>query len=441
MALGAIIARAGEFQPLNIALTAWGLAKLSYKADVAFESLCVAAAAMMDRFVPQNLVQTVWACATSGYRNDDFLQAVGRVAKRTIKEFSSQHLSNFLWACARLGYREDRELLRVVSEESIRKMNEGSPQHLSNIAWAVSQLGPDNFPGCLESVVKVTSARLHDFDAPSLMMLSDSLFEAKYGEGRREPLLDMLRKRVLQMGAELFTIFTQYLPPQRGVATSSQIAEYQRSLRSMGLVTYGYEHTNDLFAKLHLLTGTGWNAKDAATLPGWTSNARRTTVARQYVLQVGTDTLDDPGTIFTSAFASAAEDASCDFIVTWLGQGKADSPNVGRAGRSGDAECRAILDTHHFLRREMQTKGATRVTGSIAFHSSGVPCLSCVGVAAQFQRCYPELHICFTFVQREQGWDSPDVVAALKGQSLLRRLCQPAHLMTCNFLVSSQPWV
>ena len=40
MALGAIIARAGEFQPLNIALISWGLAKLAYRAEVAFEALC-----------------------------------------------------------------------------------------------------------------------------------------------------------------------------------------------------------------------------------------------------------------------------------------------------------------------------------------------------------------------------------------------------------------
>merc|ERR1719277_1372062 len=57
MSLGAIIARAAEFQPLNIALISWGLAKLSYQAEVAFEALCVAAVEQISNFVPQNLVQ------------------------------------------------------------------------------------------------------------------------------------------------------------------------------------------------------------------------------------------------------------------------------------------------------------------------------------------------------------------------------------------------
>ena len=46
---------------------------------------------------------------------------------------------------------------------------------------------------------------------------------------------------------------------------------------------------------------------------GWTTSARRTTVARRYALQVGARRLVDEGTIFTSAFASAMEDQQADF--------------------------------------------------------------------------------------------------------------------------------
>merc|ERR1712232_406717 len=133
--------------------------------------------------------------------------------------------------------------------------------------------------------------------------------------------------------------------------------------------------------------------------------------ARRFVLSVGPERLEDRGTIFTSAFASSAEDASCDFIVTWLGQGKADSPSVGRAGRSGDAECRAMVDTHQVLKKLMLEHGNTAVSGWVAFHTSGVPCLSCVGIAAQFKRCYPGIAVSFTFAPRENNWDEPEIVA------------------------------
>lgn len=415
MALGAIIARSNEFQPLNIALISWGLAKLAYRAEIAFESLIASAVRQIDQFVPQNLVQVIWACATSGYRDDEFLNAASRVAKRNIQDFSSQHLSNFLWACARLGFKEDTALLRCVGEACSRRMRDGSPQHLSNIAWAISQLGPEHFGGCLRDIVAVTSERLADFDPPSLMMLSDSLYEAKYAEGYEEPLLGILRSHVMRMGNEIRSILTEGLPRHRGVAAPVEVVEYQRRLRAVGLVTFGYEHTQGLFAQLRLAEGRAWDAGEATALPGWTTNARRTTVARRFVLSVGQRRLEDPGTIFTSAFASAAEDAACDLHVVWLGQGKADSPAVGRAGRSGDAECRALLDTHSLLKQATQEEGTSQVAGEVAFHASGVPCLSCVGIAAQFKRCYPSLAVSFTFAQREQRWDDPELEPVMQG--------------------------
>eukprot|EP00434_Breviolum_minutum_P010336 symbB.v1.2.009120.t1/scaffold572.1/size185581/9 len=394
MALGAIIARSNEFQPLNIALISWGLAKLSFKAEAAFESMCDAAVQQIDSFVPQNLVQLMWACGTAGYRNEQFLRAAARVAKRTIDQFSSQHQSNFLWACARLNFKEDVELLRVVAAAAQRKMHEGSPQHLSNIAWAASQLGPQHFQECLFAVVSETSRRIDEFDPPSIMMLSDSLYEANFNNGGQ--IMQVLRGQVQRMGNELFELFTTGLPRPRGRGSQQELGEYQRRLRQVGLTTFGYEHTNSLFEQLQLRDGTPWQIQEAMAMPGWTTNARRTTVARRYALRVGTRQIEDAGTIFTSAFASAAEDATADFIVVWLGQGKADSPSVGRAGRSGDAECRAMMATHEMLKKENDGE----VSGTLAFHTSGVPCLSCVGVAAQFKRHYPRVRFCFTFMNR-----------------------------------------
>jgi len=162
-------------------------------------------------------------------------------------------------------------------------------------------------------------------------------------------------------------------------------------------------------------------------MSGWTTNARRTTCARRHQLFIGSQRLEDIGTIFTSAFASAAEDSACDFPIVWLGQGKADSPSAGRAGRSGDAECRAIVDTHDLIKRAIQEEGTPAVSGLLAIHSSGVPCLSCVGVAAQFKRCYPGVSVNFTFVPREQAWEAPDVSATAGGSQGQARSATPAR--------------
>merc|ERR1712151_421971 len=76
------------------------------------------------------------------------------------------------------------------------------------------------------------------------------------------------------------------------------------------------------------------------------------------------------------------------------------------AGRSGDAECRAIVDTHRILQEtlEGQSMTSSAAAGWVSFHTSGVPCLSCVGVTAQFKRLYPYVQVHFTFTPREHGW-------------------------------------
>ena len=43
-------------EPRAEALISWGLAKLSFKADAAFEALCDAAVQQIEHFAPQNLV-------------------------------------------------------------------------------------------------------------------------------------------------------------------------------------------------------------------------------------------------------------------------------------------------------------------------------------------------------------------------------------------------
>ncbi|CAK0885430.1 unnamed protein product [Prorocentrum cordatum] len=71
-----------------------------------------------------------------------------------------------------------------------------------------------------------------------------------------------------------------------------------------------------------------------------------------------------------------------------------------------------MVDTHMTFRRLMQERGVTAVSGEVSFHTSGVPCLSCVGVATQFKRCYPQVAFNFTFSPREVV-EGPDVAVAV----------------------------
>lgn len=45
----------------------------------------------------------------------------------------------------------------------------------------------------------------------------------------------------------------------------------------------------------------------------------------------------------------------------------------------------------HLAQHPSSQENDGEVSGTLAFHTSGVPCLSCVGVAAQFKRHYPRV--------------------------------------------------
>merc|ERR1719158_2547387 len=104
-ALGAVIGRSNDFNPVNLALISWAFAKMSYKAENMFAVLAQTVLSKIDEFVVHNMVQVTWAMATMGHREEALLDAVAE--RSTRMELSPQHLANLLWAFARFGYRRD----------------------------------------------------------------------------------------------------------------------------------------------------------------------------------------------------------------------------------------------------------------------------------------------------------------------------------------------
>ena len=53
-----------EFNPQNVANTAWAFATVNYRDDKLFAALAVAAERRLSEFNPQNVANTAWAFAT-----------------------------------------------------------------------------------------------------------------------------------------------------------------------------------------------------------------------------------------------------------------------------------------------------------------------------------------------------------------------------------------
>ena len=309
--------------------------------------------------------------------------------------FSAQHLAHLLWSMARLGFREDREHLRCAGDAFAGRAREGSPQDLASVAWAVAQLGPEYCPGCLEAAAAEASSRLPEFGPPSVVMLSEALQDASW---RRGPPADALDERLGRMSGELLRIFQEGLPRPRGVAAPADWEEYRRSLQEVGVATLTSGRTQELLARLRLSGGgRPWGREEAAALPGW--HPGRRLAARRFQLRVGEERLEDAGTVVARGAAAAG-----DFAV-------GSAP--GRRALGGEAPCRALLDAQRALRGALQAQelAPEAVEGSLELYASGVPCLSDVGIAAQFQRCYPRVTVCFTFADGACSWEGLDIAA------------------------------
>jgi hypothetical protein len=71
--------------------------------DSAFmDALLEAAAPQLRDFNPQDLAKTAWALATLGYADDAFMAALLKVAAPQLRDFTPQDLANTAWALTAL---------------------------------------------------------------------------------------------------------------------------------------------------------------------------------------------------------------------------------------------------------------------------------------------------------------------------------------------------
>jgi len=249
----------------------------------------------------------------------------------------------------------------------------------------------------LQTIEKRCAEHVDEWENTALVMMSDSLFEShKKGFVYDEKSHRIVQERIGIISEEVLVLF-QHAP--RVEWTRKDAFEYQQRLRGIGLMTLGYEHTTELLAKLQL-------AEAETQIPDWQPNPGRTSCLSVWDIDVGGTVLRGKD-VFVSGFVLPTSDVEGPFVAGSLGGGKEDQMGATKHGRSGDSECRALVHAYRSIQevQEMSPE-LVHICGTVSLHVSGVPCLSCVGVMAQFKLRYPKVRMGVTFELREQPSDT-----------------------------------
>lgn len=188
-----------DFNPREMANTAWGLAKAQVADDIGlWEHVADAIARRgLSRHKPQEIANTAWAFATvynlmAGRDKGKYLPtALGllevvrtemeaRERAGTLCEFKPQELSNTLWSFATVGKEAPKVFAGVAEEIKRRGLSEFGPQDIANSIWAFVTAGQSD-PELMDCVDKeVMKKGLANFNRQELANLVWAFAKAEH---------------------------------------------------------------------------------------------------------------------------------------------------------------------------------------------------------------------------------------------------------------------
>ena len=97
--------RLSEFNPQNVANTAWAFATVNYRDENLFASLTIVAEWRIGSINPKSVTKTAWASATVSCLDEKLFADLAIAAQRRLGEFNPQAVANTAWASATVIYR------------------------------------------------------------------------------------------------------------------------------------------------------------------------------------------------------------------------------------------------------------------------------------------------------------------------------------------------
>eukprot|EP00405_Crypthecodinium_cohnii_P058902 CAMPEP_0206617772 /NCGR_PEP_ID=MMETSP0325_2-20121206/59828_1 /ASSEMBLY_ACC=CAM_ASM_000347 /TAXON_ID=2866 /ORGANISM="Crypthecodinium cohnii, Strain Seligo" /LENGTH=722 /DNA_ID=CAMNT_0054139807 /DNA_START=147 /DNA_END=2312 /DNA_ORIENTATION=+ len=154
------------FEPRNLALSAWALAKLGNRSTEWCRLWSAATLRRLADFDTRDLTMVVWAFATLQYRDEGFLRPFCQEVERKIPQGGPQDLGNTLWALAALQFRHDAALA-AICKECFEKAAIFDHQNLSISMWSFAILGYKNM-NLFHHMTQIITERVQEFPSQGI---------------------------------------------------------------------------------------------------------------------------------------------------------------------------------------------------------------------------------------------------------------------------------
>jgi hypothetical protein len=135
------LAKICEFGLQDLAIAAWGFAKLLYDGRrPLLTQIAVQSLPKLNDFTGRNLANLVWSFATSSHRDLPLCEALVDTCTIRITELGAQELPIALWSFAAITYPAE-SVFSSAFDQVVFNFNGMDVSHVCNIAWAYARAG------------------------------------------------------------------------------------------------------------------------------------------------------------------------------------------------------------------------------------------------------------------------------------------------------------
>ena len=137
--------RLSEFNPQELANTAWAFATAGVPAPELFDEIAAESKPRLSEFNPQELTSTAWAFATAGVPAPELFDEIATASKPRLKKFNPQDLANTAWAFA-VTNKASSALLGEIADCASRCIDDFELEGLTQLHLVTIEVdGPSHF--------------------------------------------------------------------------------------------------------------------------------------------------------------------------------------------------------------------------------------------------------------------------------------------------------
>ncbi|CAK9081549.1 unnamed protein product [Durusdinium trenchii] len=166
----AVAVKLQSFETRDMTNVIWAFATVYWRDERFLMRFCKEVEVKAEHYSPQDVGNTLWALATLSWKNDLALTAISKRCFDTAVHFDQQNLSISLWSYATLGYKT-MNLFHHMTQIITERIKSFAAQGIANVCWALAKFQFQQ-KCLLMTIAEEAPTRLDDFDPQHMSILA-----------------------------------------------------------------------------------------------------------------------------------------------------------------------------------------------------------------------------------------------------------------------------